>query len=250
MVKAINLKNQPPLYTRAIREITMMIENGELLMGSKLPPESELAEMLGISRSTLREALGHLEAYGMVSRQQGRGTFVCVPNGTEFLGGLERLEPFRVLAQRANKNHKVDERIVEYNLTLPEIVELLGVPPDTYINQIRVVESIDNIPCMYIEDNLIADRIDVNHMQAYSGSMLTYLIEERKPPLMYSHTKLLAVKANEMVAEKLNLSVDQPVLHLKEFYYDTIGEILGVAFLYLVSELFYFYVTRRVFPTQ
>ena len=250
MVNPIHKKDQPALYIKAIREISKMIETGELKMGHQLPPESEFASMLGISRSTLREALGHLEAYGMVSRQQGRGTFVCVPNGREFLGGLERLEPFRVVAQRANKNHKVEERIVEFDLRFPEVTDLLGVSQDSKINQIRVVESIDGTPCMYIEDYLIADRIDTRHMLAYTGSMLTYLIEERKPPLMYSHTKLLAVKADETVAEKLNLELDHPVLHLKEFYYDATGEILGVAFLYLVSELFYFYVTRRALPSQ
>ncbi len=250
MVKAINKKNQPPLYTQAIKAIITMIENSELLMGSKLPPESEFADMLGISRSTLREALSHLEAYGIVSRQQGKGTFVCIPNGREFLGGLARLEPFRLIAERVDKSHTVEERIVEFDLVFPEIAKDLRVPKNTKINRIRVVESVDGIPCMYIEDYLIADRIQPGGMADYSGSMLTYLIEERKPSLSYSHTKLFAIKADEKVAEKLNLTAGHPVLHLKEFYYDTVGEILGVAFLYLISDLFYFYVTRRVMPTN
>ena len=43
---------------------------------SRLPPERELAGLLGVSRGTLREALDHLESEGMIWRQVGIGTYV------------------------------------------------------------------------------------------------------------------------------------------------------------------------------
>ena len=45
-------------------------------MGSQLPTEPELCEMLGVSRITVRESLKKLEMMGVVSIQQGKGTFV------------------------------------------------------------------------------------------------------------------------------------------------------------------------------
>ncbi|MDO9546652.1 MAG: winged helix-turn-helix domain-containing protein, partial [Pelolinea sp.] len=44
--------------------------------GEKLPPEPELARQLGVSRSTLREAMRSFDAQGYLTRRQGAGTFV------------------------------------------------------------------------------------------------------------------------------------------------------------------------------
>jgi DNA-binding LacI/PurR family transcriptional regulator len=46
-----------------------------MLPGQSLPPEARLSELLGVSRNTLRQALGQLEQEGVVERVQGRGTF-------------------------------------------------------------------------------------------------------------------------------------------------------------------------------
>ncbi|MEN8241391.1 MAG: GntR family transcriptional regulator [Chloroflexota bacterium] len=247
-VNSIGSRDKRPLYIQAISAITKMMDSGELPLGSQLPPEGELAELLGISRSTLREALGHLETHGMVSRQQGRGTFVSAPQGHGFLGGLERLEPFRFVAEQANKNHQVVERKVDLEQEYPEIQNELKLEEHTKFNRIQVVESIDDIRCMYLEDYLIADNFASEDMADFQGSMLTYLIENRKPPLSYSHTKIFGTCANEKVAKKLNVKIDQPILHLQEKYFDAVGDVLGFGYLYLVTEHFYFYVTRRVKP--
>lgn len=57
-------------------ELELMIARGELPKGERIPPERELATVLGVSRATLREALLELELKGLVSRRPGRGTVV------------------------------------------------------------------------------------------------------------------------------------------------------------------------------
>lgn len=54
------------------------IDGGRLLPDDKLPPEEDLAAALGVSRMTLRQALGSLEAKGLLERRRGRagGTFI------------------------------------------------------------------------------------------------------------------------------------------------------------------------------
>lgn len=52
------------------------IESGAYEPGSKIPPETELADEFGVSRATVRSALRTLEAQGRVVRRQGVGTFV------------------------------------------------------------------------------------------------------------------------------------------------------------------------------
>jgi len=63
----------------ALREITQRLDSGEWPVGSRLPPERELAAHLGISRRALREALSWLEAEGRIWRGVGRGTIVSNP---------------------------------------------------------------------------------------------------------------------------------------------------------------------------
>lgn len=79
---------------------------GDPAPGARLPPERALAESLGISRLTLRSALSHLEAEGLVQARQGSGITVLdwrKNAGVEILprliasGRLDLMEPFLVL---------------------------------------------------------------------------------------------------------------------------------------------------------
>lgn len=60
----------------AIGKIKGMIQRGELAPGDKLPPEQELGERLGLSRSSLREAVKALEAMRVLDVRRGDGTYV------------------------------------------------------------------------------------------------------------------------------------------------------------------------------
>jgi DNA-binding FadR family transcriptional regulator len=58
------------------RRIESLIRTGELRIGSRLPPEPKLAQMLGVSRSSLREALKGLVFLGLIKARPGRGTYI------------------------------------------------------------------------------------------------------------------------------------------------------------------------------
>lgn len=60
----------------AIARIQSMIVSGELKPGQRLPPEKELSESLGLSRSSLREAVKALELIRVLDVRRGDGTYV------------------------------------------------------------------------------------------------------------------------------------------------------------------------------
>jgi len=70
-----------PAYQRhdavALDRLRALVDTGEIRATGRLPPERELAEEVGVSRRAVRRALDLLEAEGRISRQQGRGTFIC-----------------------------------------------------------------------------------------------------------------------------------------------------------------------------
>jgi GntR family transcriptional regulator len=70
-----------PAHTQIERSLERALDRHELETGERLPAERELAERFGVSRMTLRQALGALEQRGRVTRSKGRygGTFVAAP---------------------------------------------------------------------------------------------------------------------------------------------------------------------------
>ena len=52
----------------------------ELKPGDLLPPERQLVQMLGVSRSSVRDAIRSLELKGLLEPRQGIGTVVCDPD--------------------------------------------------------------------------------------------------------------------------------------------------------------------------
>jgi GntR family transcriptional regulator len=72
-------RSATPVWAQIEERLAERIEGGHLATGERLPPERELAEWLGVSRMTVRQALGALAARGLLERGVGRGTFVRAP---------------------------------------------------------------------------------------------------------------------------------------------------------------------------
>jgi GntR family transcriptional regulator len=71
-----DLRSAEPLYVQLREALRAEIEERGLRPGDRLPTEAELEERYGVSRSTIRQAVGDLQAEGLVERVQGKGTFV------------------------------------------------------------------------------------------------------------------------------------------------------------------------------
>jgi len=68
--------DQGPLYRRVANAIIDAITDGTYPVGRLMPTEQELSAQHGVSRHTVREAVRHVQALGLVSRRQGQGTLV------------------------------------------------------------------------------------------------------------------------------------------------------------------------------
>lgn len=71
----------------AAAQLREQILSGALAAGQKLPSETQLCELFGVSRLSVRNALSMLQAQGLIETQKGRGSFVLhapQPGGTTF----------------------------------------------------------------------------------------------------------------------------------------------------------------------
>jgi GntR family transcriptional repressor for pyruvate dehydrogenase complex len=76
------------LYQGVLERIRELMDGGVLKPGDKLMPERELALRLGVSRSSVREAIRTLEVMGAVSTRPGGGTFVRDTTADEIIQPL------------------------------------------------------------------------------------------------------------------------------------------------------------------
>ena len=103
-----------PLYLQLRDALAERIASGEWKPGSAIPNESDLAREFGVSAGTMRKALDLMEAERLLTRRQGRGTFVNdqtsdelaarftnlrVPDGSRLCGEVRHVE---VTEGRAN----------------------------------------------------------------------------------------------------------------------------------------------------
>jgi GntR family transcriptional repressor for pyruvate dehydrogenase complex len=79
------------LANAVVRQVELLILRGILRPGERLPPERELAERLGVSRPSLREALGELQAAGLLAARAGAGVYVANVLGSAFSPALVKL---------------------------------------------------------------------------------------------------------------------------------------------------------------
>ena len=76
LIYKINPEMDVPIYQQLVDIIRNSVKKGELASGEQLPTVSEMTEMLGIARGTIKRAYDELERAGLIEKVQGRGTFV------------------------------------------------------------------------------------------------------------------------------------------------------------------------------
>lgn len=74
-----------------VQQIKSLIKDGKLLPGEKLPPERTLADLLGVGRSSLREAINILETLGFVEVKKREGIFIRTVSSTIIFDPLRQI---------------------------------------------------------------------------------------------------------------------------------------------------------------
>jgi len=81
------------LYQDIIQQIINKLEEKQLCIGDRLPSERELSEVIGVSRSTLREAFRVLEQQGIIVTKPGDGRYIAgLPKESDKLSIFEKFE--------------------------------------------------------------------------------------------------------------------------------------------------------------
>ena len=142
----------PQRAARIATQLVELIDLQRLSPGDRLPPERQLAELLEVSRPSLREALHNLQAQGLVSIRHGQGTFIQEPIVAQELRasmmasthGLNELfdarEVLEVPASKWAASKASKEDIRQLRATLNQIDTVTSVAPIDF-DQLQVLDA-------------------------------------------------------------------------------------------------------------
>lgn len=241
--------DQRPLYYQAIEALVRFIEKEGYNPGDKLPGETKLAKQLGVSRPTLREALGNLETTGMIKRRHGVGTFITSPTTKTIIqGSLENLVSLRSLTKNIGIDYNRIDWILNNDIASDEIADLLNLEPHSPIVHVQMTAAqAAGDFFSYMDSYVPPEFIDMKDLKEYDkGSLLNYLLEKEEPNLSYAYTSLHSVAANKEVSRWLRTSEGRPLQLLKETCYSDNGQPIMQTFNYWITDHMNFHIIRRV----
>jgi GntR family transcriptional regulator len=235
-----------PLYAQTVDALYALIQEGAFPAGAPLPSAEVLADQLGVSRSTLREAISYLEVDGLLVRRQGVGTYVAAAPSGQVRGGLERLRSFRDLARIAGKQVETHERHVNLILAGKREADALTLDEGAELVRVQVAEGIQGCRVAYLDSVVLPHLVDIEALGAAEGSLLDYLVEHTGTALAFTRSQIYAIGADERLAAHLQIEVGRSLLHLAERMYTDLGQPVAVSLNYFVTDCFSFTINRRI----
>jgi GntR family transcriptional regulator len=217
----------------------------KLPAGERLPSEPELAQQLGVSRATLREAMRTFETQGLIRRRQGAGTFV-VGRMPIIDSGLEVLESIETMAHRMNLTITMGDASTECIPATKDFAQILGVDIGASLSRFSRVMRADSRPVAYLIDILPEEILRPEELTGkFTGSVLDYLLQ-RGDPLTVSRAAISAIDAPADVAKMLEVQRGDVLLQIIAQLYTGSGRVVDYSFSYFLPGYFRFHVVRRV----
>lgn len=183
--RALSPLDRTPLYERLVARLRDHVVEAGLKAGDRLPPERRLAEELGVSRASVRQAIVALEVQGLIEVRHGGGSFL----------------------RRDDLNPVPFAQVVDRKRRLPDILdarEALEVKLAELAAERRTARDIDAIENALA---LMADAVDRGESGAEGDAAFHAALTEA------AHSPLLA-QMMEQLADDISVSRDESLAQL------------------------------------
>lgn len=208
-----------PLWVQAADHIAGQIADGTLRPGMRLPPERELCERLGISRVTLRKALGRLIEDGLLSPSHGRGWYVAESAETE-RDWPNSLESFTETARRMGLTPTSDVLTAEIRPATLDQADLLSIAPGTPLFTLERVRRLDGVP-IAVDSTLVPAALVPGVADADFRSRSLYdTLVEAGIEFARADATIEAREADGPLAGRLGIQEGKPVLVMHQLVVD------------------------------
>ncbi|MBO0867268.1 MAG: GntR family transcriptional regulator [Micromonosporaceae bacterium] len=219
----------PPLTTmvEVSRRLDEQIRHGVFPAGSRLPGERELAAQLGVSRTTLRQALGSLEADGRVTRSAQRGWFVAPHTFGE---PPSTLQTFTEMALARGLRPTTRVLVQKRRPASLDEAQKLRIAPAADVIELRRLRGMDDTPVCVDTVVLVHGRAAALLSVDLTDTSLYQALERHCGLTIHrSAYSVQAVAADATLADLLRIDPGDPVLAGREVAYtsDAVPILIG-----------------------
>jgi len=225
-----------PLYSQVRERLRERIADGTYAPQARLPAESEIGAIFGVSRITVRQALGDLQKEGVIVKVPGKGTFVAETRPSQ---ELARLEGFGEAMSR--KGHRIVNRVVKHALVdaAPAVAARLRIAPGAPVTEIHRVRRLDREPVSF-EITYLPPAIGERLRGEDLAQRDVFLILETDYGIQLGHADIQigAVNADIALAASLRVEPGAALLRIERLTWTADGVPLDFEYLYVRGEAF------------
>ncbi len=232
------------LSFRVRDELAARIASGRVAPGAKLPAEPELAEELGVSRATLREALRSLEEDGFVTRTRGAGTYATrrprVRKNIDVNFGVT--EAIRAAGMRPG-TMQIAVHTEPASEQVAADLELVEGDPIIVLERVRTA---DGRPVVFSRDLVSTGRVAASDVASMPVDGSLYDVLERVGHAVANGIVTIEPMVTDRALGKLlKGKVGVPTLFLRQIDFDQSGDPVLLSEEHHLAEAFEFTVVRR-----
>ncbi|WNC94940.1 phosphonate metabolism transcriptional regulator PhnF [Paraburkholderia sp. FT54] len=187
----------------------------------RLPSEGELARRFDVNRHTVRRAMSGLAAHGLVSVEQGRGTFVQ-PGAIDYTIGRRT----RFTENLRQQHHAASGAMLSAMRVKaePNVAKALGLRAGAQVYLIESLHESDGVPLTFARNWYPAARFaDLPEVLERTGGITRALAEFGVADYLRKWSRIGSVLPEPEVARRLNINRQQPVLWVENVDVDLQG---------------------------
>jgi GntR family transcriptional regulator len=242
----LQVRSQHMTLTDATSEaVQRAIHEGTFAPGSQLPPEIELMRLLGVSRTTLREALKRLEEQGLIVRRRGLGTYVREKSIVKDLSTNFGISEMITAAEMRPGTRSTQ---IRREPASAEAAAALALEAGAELIVVERVRTADDRPIVLSFDLLPAALLGAHPFSAHdleNQSLYKYFSDALQLRIVRGVAQLQPVAASSEIAAQLDLRRGAPLMHIVQTDYDAADRPVLHSIEYHVRDAFVFVINRK-----
>ncbi len=216
MSYSIDHKSAVPLHIQAENLLRQLITEEQYQSGKNIPNEVDLANMLGISRTTLRIAINKLVFEGLLIRKKRAGTKVALGIVSSKSNNWLSFSQEMKLRGIPIKNFELH---VTWELPDASLMNFFDIKKDQPVLKMERVRGRPEEPFVYFA-SYFHPRVGLSLDDDFKRPLYELLEQEHQVIATISKEEISAIGADAFIAEKLQVIPGSPILFRKRFVYD------------------------------